>query len=893
MTVRIATKKMTLLNLIFCLFVTMLPGTGLPEGFAEIEIADGLDPVGLALAPDGRIFIAEKNGRVLIVRDGELLPDPFVTLDVDNFNERGLQSIVLHPDFDMNNWVYFFYMAPGDNFNRVTRWKANGDFAIPGSEEVLYETDVLFGPNHNGGGMQFGADGKLYLATGDGVVGGTSQSYSHTSGKVLRLNDDGSIPVDNPFYSTTQGKYRAIWSIGLRNPFTMAYQPSTGRLVFCDVGQSLWEEVNYIEEGANYGWPDIEGPYTGSNAPEAYVDPIYAYGHDPDCAIVGGTFYEPETTQFPTQYFGQFFFADYCEGYIKVMNPVNGEIQETFATGIDRPVALLVDQEGALYYLARAGMGGGSPQDNTSSENGKLMKVFYTGSGAPFISKNPQSTLVPEGESVTFEVTAFGADPLVYQWMRNGVAINYFGESIYIDDVDISQDGDEYACMVSNGEGTVVSEIAILNVTEGTRPQPAISTVDTYRAGDTIFFSGTAFDAEDGTLDSSTFEWWADFHHLDHTHPAMSLVNGIAEGFFVTPQIGEISDQVWYRVYLKAVDSEGLAQIVFEDIFPEKTNISLQSSPSGLSLVVDGKFETTPIEVTSVIGIQRSIVAPLTQERGDSIFLFKQWQNGSRENLYQFFADDGIAITAIYEGRPIDGGTGLYAEYFDNPDGIADFDDDPKKVRIDREIAFNWVLGSPYEWDIGKDSFSVRWTGSIIALHDEEYTFYTRFNDGVRLWIDGELLIDEWTENEQDLVRDASATFTMQKGYFYEIKMEYFERKNNAMAILSWSSPSTPKQVIPEGQLFPEVYSNDGFFNALIFPNPVREELNLRIISSNAHDVVYSIYNSSGQEVFRLATEISKRVTNIPFFVKGLAPGVYFLEIRTNEFSEVFPFVKS
>jgi len=113
--------------LLFALFTgTTVTATQLPAGFAEIEVADGLDPVGLALAPDGRIFLAEKNGRILIIRDGVVMPDPFLVIEVDNYNERGIQSIALDPDFDSNNYVYIFYMAPGENYNKVSRWKANG-----------------------------------------------------------------------------------------------------------------------------------------------------------------------------------------------------------------------------------------------------------------------------------------------------------------------------------------------------------------------------------------------------------------------------------------------------------------------------------------------------------------------------------------------------------------------------------------------------------------------------------------------------------------------------------------------------------------------------------------------------------------------------------------------
>lgn len=881
--------------LFLCVWNTStLWATQLPEGFAEVEIAAGLDPVAMALAPDGRVFLAEKNGRILLVRDGELMPDPFLLMEVDNYNERGVQSIALDPDFEINNYVYFFYMAPGDNFNRVTRWKANGDFAIPGSEEVLYEMDISYGPNHNGGGMQFGADGKLYIATGDGVVGDVSQSKGHTGGKMLRINSDGSIPADNPYYDEAEGKYKAIWSLGLRNPFTLSVQPNTGRMFFCDVGQSKWEEINEVEKGRNYGWPKVEGKYVSGFMPQQYKDPIHAYDHDVGCAVVGGTFYNPTTTQFPPEYTGQYFFMDYCEGFIQVMNPDDGTIIEIFATELDRPIALLVDHEGSMYYLARAGMGGGSPQDNTSSDNGRLMKIIYTGSNFPFITRQPASALVPENESVTFSVTAFGEGPLNYVWKKDGNTITGLNDPIFtIDQVSLADDGSSITCEVSNDLGIIASEPAILSVTSGSRPVPTITTPlvgATYEAGNIINFSGTGFDAEDGVIPVQSFQWRVDFHHLDHTHPAMSPLTGLAGGSFEIPQIGEISDEVFYRLYLTVTDSEGLKQSTYRDINPIKSTIELSTQPFGLRLVSDGKVENTPLSFLSVKGIQRSVVAPFTQERNDSIFIFSHWQDGSTDLLYTFFATDGEPIIAYYDGQPLDGGKGLYAEYFDYVDEAPNFDQTPKRTRIDQQINFNWVLHTPFEWDVGKDSFCIRWTGAIMPLFDETYTFYLNADDGVRLWIDDELVIDNWVQ--LNFAEESSGTFEMRKGYFHKIRLEYFEQKNNAMVILSWSSENTPKQVIPKGQLFPKLYNNVESLLTVLYPNPTDGLMTLQILSKEAIEANYSIFDTAGRMLRRWPLPITRRVSEIPIDVSELAPGLYFLQLYGKGLNEVIPFKK-
>ncbi|HMP14338.1 MAG TPA: PQQ-dependent sugar dehydrogenase, partial [Saprospiraceae bacterium] len=283
----------------------------LPEGFIQVRLAENLDPTTMTIAPDGRVFITEKNGRIRIVKNGQLLPDPFLSIAVDNFNERGLSGLALHPDFDRNHYVYVFYTVPAANRNRVSRFTANGDFAMPGSEEVLLEMDPLSGTIHNAGAMFFGPDGKLYIATGDGSDANNSQRLTNLLGKILRINDDGSIPEDNPFYQQTSGNNRAIWALGLRNPFTFALQPSTGRIFANDVGGERFEEVNDIVKGGNYGWPIIEGFRTTQAPPVNYRDPLYAYSHAEGCAVTGGTFYNPEVATFPPQYHGKYFFADY------------------------------------------------------------------------------------------------------------------------------------------------------------------------------------------------------------------------------------------------------------------------------------------------------------------------------------------------------------------------------------------------------------------------------------------------------------------------------------------------------------------------------------------------------------------------------------------------------
>lgn len=322
----------------------------LPGGFTQAVLTSDLSsPTAMALAPDGRIFVAEQGGDLRVVKNGALLAVPFVSLPVNSDGERGLLGVTFDPGFASNHFVYVYYTSNSPTLhNRVSRFIAGGDVAAPGSETVIFDLDDLSdATNHNGGAIHFGPDGKLYVAAGENANGANSQSLATVLGKLLRLNADGSAPSDNPFFGSTTGKNRAIWAIGLRNPYTFSFQPGSGRLFINDVGQSTWEEVNDGIAGSNYGWPTSEGV----TANPSFRSPLLVYDHGQGCAITGGTFYNPATQQFPIGYGGKYFYADFCGGWIHRFDPATHAVS-SFATGIDGPVDLLVEPSGALLYLA-------------------------------------------------------------------------------------------------------------------------------------------------------------------------------------------------------------------------------------------------------------------------------------------------------------------------------------------------------------------------------------------------------------------------------------------------------------------------------------------------------------------------------------------------------------
>jgi glucose/arabinose dehydrogenase len=369
----------------------------LPDGFSETLVAGGLSaPTAMQFAPDGRLFVCEQNGTLRVIKNGVLLPTPFVTLsNVNSAGERGLLGVAFDPNFSVNHFVYVYYTTTSPTLhNRISRLTANGDVAVPGSEVAIFDLPNLSATNHNGGALAFAGDGKLYVGVGENNVPSNAQSLATPLGKMLRINSDGSIPSDNPFYNVTTGNSRAIWALGLRNPFTFAFHPNGTTMYINDVGAATWEEINVGGAGFNYGWPNTEGPTT------AYNGPIWAYTHSNGCAIAGGAFYAPATALFPPDYTNDYFFADLCGGWIQKLDSVTG-LAESFATGISLPVDLKVASDGSLYYLAR-GSGAVYRISAQPPLPGTDYRLFWHHSGTGALAAwNMDGTGLVSGQAVT------------------------------------------------------------------------------------------------------------------------------------------------------------------------------------------------------------------------------------------------------------------------------------------------------------------------------------------------------------------------------------------------------------------------------------------------------------------------------------------------------------
>lgn len=864
----------------------------LPSGFIRERIATGLNPTALAYAPDGRIFITEKNGTIRIIRDDELLEEPMFSIDVDDSNERGLGHMVLHPDFDSNGYFYLYYTVEGRHYNRISRFTANGDKVIPGSELVLLELDPANADVHNGGAMLFGKDGYLYVSTGDGAQHWKAEDPGSTHGKILRITDNGSPVADNPWYASTNGRANLVYAYGLRNPFTMAIHPVTGDIYANDVGGSNYEEINKIEKGSFYGWPKVEGKASNQDLPAEYRDPIYQYGHvNGYCCIAGSSFYHPDISTFPPFYKDRYFYSDYCKGAIRMLDVSTGKDVGIFISDGDRVVDLLVTRQGALYYLERKGLGDGSAEDNSGTNEGTLWKVTYTGSGAPFISLQPEPILVSEGEVAIFSVTATGAFPITYRWWIDGVELLSNNQSaVTIDNTTAEMDSSQIYVDVINDFGIITSDTVLLRVTTNHRPEPLIHLPlagATYKAGEKIHFSGSGYDPEDGILTSESMSWKIDFHHGTHSHPAMSWTENIAEGEWDIPSSGETSADVFYRIQLKITDSEGLVKVIYRDVFPEMGAIKVETNPAGLIIELDGTPSVTPYFIEGVEGISRYLSPPYNQVSGDSIYFFSRWSDGSFDRNREVKANEEDQVfEGLFKGYALGKGSGLTIKYFDN----IFLEGEPVATSIDSFIDNQYFFGSPHPL-LPDDFFSIQWKGYIQAYQSGVYQFSVSSDDGIYLEIGETILVNSWEPG----VHFETATKYLESGKLYPIEIRMFEDQWGAQTKLKWSGPDFNDEIIRYTQLYPEDYISSPTVSGILSTfNISAQSLEYITESFKEIDMEYQILSVTGQVMLSSTQFVSIGKNTGKIDISMLPAGIYFFNWynKITEESTLLKFVK-
>lgn len=725
----------------------------------SLVVGAGLDqPSGFEIAPDGRIFVLERPGTVKIIKNGQLLPDPFVVLPSEPTGDRGLIGIAFDPEFGVaNHWVYFYYTGL-DLHNRLVRFDASEDVAADGPF-TIFRTESLSQQLHVGGSIRFGPDGKLYFAVGDNGYASNAQLLTNPHGKILRINSDGSIPTDNPFYGQA-GKQQEIWAYGFRNPWRFQFDPATGELFGGDVGDYSWEELNHIVKGGNYGWPLKEGLCTSACA--GFIDPVHAYPHDgTSAAITGGPVYRGGT--FPDEYAGSVFFGDYARNFIKRAVPRAGGYDVVdFDTAAGPVVDLKVAPDGSLYYLTFI--------------PGQLWRVSYElGNHAPSAVATADVTKGVDPLTVHF-TGSLSSDPdgdaLAYRWG--------FGDgtkSTLADPVKTYPDVGVYVVTLTviDTEGRSAPAVPIV-VQVGIPPTLRVAFPhedDTYRAGDTITYNAFATDAAGFDLDDNDIKTTVHLMHGSHWHPFVGPLTGRA-GTFTIPTTGESSADTWYEITVTATDTNGLSTSKVVNIRPRTTTFTVTSDPPGLLAHLDGIPETTPHEVEGVEGFQRELYAPPSAVAADgSVWTFRGWSDGGAMRHTIVTPVDDATYTAVYE--PAEPFT---ATFYSN----RNLTGTPILTRADPRIEFAWGAGAP-DPAVPADDFSVRWQKREYFAGGR-YRFSAVADDGMRLYLDGRLVIDQWPPAQAGMAYEWTGDLGTGT---HTIVFEYFENGGEAMTRLDWS----------------------------------------------------------------------------------------------------------
>ncbi len=642
------------------------PASTVPAGFVDTSVAFALSPTALAFTPmpDAKMYVTRQEGIVEVFElDGTHVTqainiDPEVCGDA----ERGLMGMALDPAFASNRYIYLFAnFGPCDanNVGRVVRYTVENDWAFdPNSRVTIVDRIPSPGIYHSGGHLEFGKDGKLYISTGDGFTGGDpAQDKSGLSGKMLRVNPDGTPPADNPFYNeagsqrcgdadgdTGAGTCQEIYAYGLRNPFGFAMDPNAAgtRFFINDVGQSTWEEIDENVPGANYGWPLREGPCAISvpctpNLPtgNGFTDPIHWLGRDDASSVTGGAFV-PNNSGWPGEFTGAYLFGEYSYGKIYRLNRTSqtGTDQYThsdFVTGLGLNSAVglrfgpIPNGGVALYYT-------------TYFDGGEIRRVIYTEGAAPIAVLTANPTSGPQPLTVNFNASGtIGGAPLSYNWA--------FGDGA-------TQNGGATAQHTYSTRGVYTATVTVQNqwgssnarsiIQVGTPPsvslnQPAPNA--TFTVSQTVTLAGGATDSDGNTLPPSALSWIVLLHHVednnptnDHTHPLRNQT-GVTTTTFTAPAPEDLgaARQSYLEIRLTATDSFGLSTTVSRLMQPQRVTLTFNTSPAGFVVDVFDKIGPTPIANDSVVGWTGwtlTAVPRNAQLLNGDWYAFKKWVDG-------------------------------------------------------------------------------------------------------------------------------------------------------------------------------------------------------------------------------------------------------------------------
>lgn len=680
----------------------------LPAGFTNTLVASVGNPTAIAFLPDGRMLVTSQNGVIRILDGTTLLSTPALDLRsrVCSASERGLLGIAVDPGFESNRRIYVFYTHPGNGscgggslagpWNRVSRFTfANNTTINPASELVLLDGIWSYGGNHNAGDLAIGGDGMLYVSTGDGGTdyGGSgsggandaARERHHLLGKILRIGLDGSVAGGNPFTGPGTGRCntgplaegqvcREIFAWGLRNPFRIAFNPNSGNSEFFinDVGQNTWEEIDVGQAGADYGWNVREGfCANGSTSacppsnptPPGMTAPVFAYWHGAaipgtqtsGCNSITGGAFVPNGA-WPAEYDDSYLFADYVCGAIFVLRRNGNTVTVAdFARNLGGSSAVHLRfgpyaSGQALYYT-------------TYANGGQIRRI----SAATTVNQPPTAVISatplngPIPLQVTFSAAGSGdpnaGDTLTYFWnfgdgstpqTTTGTTIQHTYAVTGIYTVTLRARDSKGA-----DSATVSLQIAAGNQAP-TVLMIAPSAGSTYAVGSTVTLTGQAFDPEQGALPPGAMAWHVILHHGGHTHPYLGPLTGNDLTFSApAPEDLQAASNSFLEIVLEATDAQGIVTRFSRNIQPRKVNLTFQTEPPGLQLLVNNESISGGSTVVSWEGFVLSVSAPSQTVAGAS-YAFSEWLDGGAQNRVIVTPPASAAYTARY----LDSGAG-------------------------------------------------------------------------------------------------------------------------------------------------------------------------------------------------------------------------------------------
>lgn len=679
--------RRALTSLLFIILGAALAVRALPPDFSLANIMPSVDKgTSIVQTADGRLYIAELGGALKTYKDGAYYTiHQFPTSNARS--EQGLFGLAEDPDFAVNGWMYvhyFVYVNGGDqDYHVVMRFTVSPPLGgdprfVPGSEYLIYRMPNLPAGNsrHNGGQLVFGNDGYLYIAKGEGEHQEQAENLTNVFGKLIRIDAHSTsagnsnatghygIPPGNPGFAKPE-----IYAYGFRNPWSMTKDPSSDDLYIGDVGGT--EEINRIlpaqHAGKKFGWGPggNSGAYNCGDA--AYVCPMLWYNGG---AITGVAVKRNIAGNWPSQYLNAVFYSDHNASNIKY-TPIGQNNGQTFDAQGHQPLGLMFGKvDGNLYYARYNGAKG-------------LWRIRYDGAAPvpPSIVTQPQNTSVHSGNQAALSVVANGP-ALAYRWQSAPTGGTSFADlsdnSVFggtstanlAINATAAQEG-RYRVVVSNGSGSATSDYAQLTVLAA-NAEPVIAfdypaQGSFFTIPETISFSASASDPEQGGLPASAFHWDVELGHrtsptVYHTHPVTSF-DGVKAGGFASTVAGEPSPQVWLLLILTVTDN---ADNVVKDtllLYPNMTTLTARSVPPGLNLVLMD-LVTTDTDVQAAIGNDGRINGNSPQNLNGTRYDFDHWE-------FSGAVPAGLDATTVFQNFTVPSNPATFTAYYTaNPNPV-------------------------------------------------------------------------------------------------------------------------------------------------------------------------------------------------------------------------------